>query len=170
MAENHKPLILVDVDGVLNPWRRTSAAWVKHRASFRGRTYEVALNPFQGQALLQLARETGAELVWATMWSEVANEEIGPRMGLPELPYIDMGADTEPTPYMVHPKTPLVAKYVRNRPFVWFDDELCKEDRKWLKGQPGVGGFQLIHIGKKGLNGKHFDQARAWLNGLRVNA
>jgi hypothetical protein len=155
-------LILIDVDGVLNPWQRQGPQWEKHRAVADGTTWNVILNPDHGPMLLTLAAETGAELVWATTWDHDANAEIGPRIGLPELPVIVV-ADHPGAPG-VHPKTPPVAEYVERRPFVWFDDDLTAVDSRYLKAHEGVGEHLIVHVGpKKGLTSKHVEMAAAWL-------
>jgi hypothetical protein len=155
-------LILIDVDGVLNPWQRQGPQWEKHRAVADGTTWNVILNPDHGPMLLTLAAETGAELVWATTWDHDANREIGPRIGLPELPVIEVR--THPGEPGVHPKTPPVAEYVNGRPFVWFDDDLTAADARYLKDHPGVGEHLIVHVGPRvGLTPKHAEMAAAWL-------
>lgn len=163
-----RPLILMDVDGVLNPTRRPGPQWERHQVTNRVGTFDLWLNPSQGPTLLEMAKEVGGELVWATMWEDDANTHLSPLLGLPELPVIDMtdawGFSNVP---MVHSKTPCVAKYLAEqaagRPFVWFDDELSKHDRLWLKDQDDVGDFRLIQVGwRSGLSVKHILQAKQW--------
>lgn len=60
-----RPVIALDVDGVLMPW----------------------LKPEYGGWLLALADR--AELVWATSWEHSANWHIGPHVGLPAMPVIE---------------------------------------------------------------------------------
>ena len=157
-------LILLDVDGVLAPFGRPGPQWQAHRLTCQGETYNVLLNPEHGPVLLELAETVGADLVWATMWSHDANAHIAPLLGLPQLPVIDMREAVEPgDDYRVHRKTPMVAEFVQGRPFVWFDDELTRRDKVWLKAHPGVGDFRLIHTGwQHGVSAKHFAQAREW--------
>ncbi|MEV4574347.1 HAD domain-containing protein [Nonomuraea jabiensis] len=160
-----RPLILLDVDGVLNPWHRQGPDWLSVTAVCDGVAYPVVLNPEHGPLLLQLAHETGAELVWATTWAEHANREIGPLVGLPELPVIPVNTGTK-APH-VHPKTPPVAAYVNRRPFVWFDDDLERADRQYLKRHENVDRFRIIDVGpRKGLRELHVEQAAAWLTSL----
>jgi HAD domain in Swiss Army Knife RNA repair proteins len=77
-----RPLLLLDVDGPLNPWAARSAppgfAEHRYRASRWGRRLTVRLNPRHGRDLLELAERTGAELAWATTWGHRANRVIGP--------------------------------------------------------------------------------------------
>ncbi|MFG3439898.1 HAD domain-containing protein [Nonomuraea sp. NPDC047897] len=155
-------LLLLDVDGVLNPWHRPGPEWEIHKAVAHDMSYRVVLNPDHGPMLLELAKETGAELVWATTWEEHTNREIGSRIGLPELPVIQVNSG--PSAPRVHPKTPPVADYVKGRSFVWFDDDLTRADSQYLKAHDGVGDFLIVHIGpRKGLTERHLEMAAAWL-------
>ncbi|MBO3750719.1 hypothetical protein J5X84_31970 [Streptosporangiaceae bacterium NEAU-GS5] len=148
------PLALIDVDGVLNPFRR-SRGFRRHEVAVGGETYRLNLNRRHGRALLALAHDTDAQLVWATTWEDKANEEIGPRIGLPNLPVIEVGRE---------PKAYAVAAYVKGRPFVWFDDAHQPADQQYLAEHPGVGEFLLVKVDPGvGLTGAHLDQARAWL-------
>ncbi|MFH9351980.1 hypothetical protein [Kitasatospora sp. NPDC017646] len=109
-----RPVLLLDVDGPLNPdavkphrrpegygthrlmtprWeaaeRRRLAWWgTPHKAP---KPLRVWLNPAHGPALTALPYD----LVWATTWEEEANAYIAPLLGLPELPFI---AWSEPRP------------------------------------------------------------------------
>lgn len=160
-----RPLILLDVDGVLNPWYKQGPHWETHQAVSEAGTFRVVLNPEHGPLLLKLATELGAELVWATMWEHHANAEIGPRIGLPQLPVIEV--DSGPDVPGVHPKIPAVAEYVNGRPFVWFDDELTKADNRYLKKHEGVGHFRIVNIGPRvGLTERHLVVAGAWFQAI----
>ncbi|MFD0656319.1 HAD domain-containing protein [Thermocatellispora tengchongensis] len=135
-----------------------------------GQVYRVQLNTAHGPALLRLAEETGAELVWATTWEHAANEWIGPRIGLPELPVIEMplpGLPGGPPPsgYGEMFKTPHVAAYVGGRPFVWFDDHTWEPDEAYLRDRPGIGEFLLVRVdARAGLTEADLAGAREWLS------
>ncbi|WP_093258887.1 HAD domain-containing protein [Thermostaphylospora chromogena] len=161
-----RPLLLLDVDGVLNPLRRPSRDFQTHDCPVDGTLYRVHLNPKHGAELLLLAEEAGAELVWATTWEHAANEWIGPRIGLPELPVIEMpiigGRLAGPAGEMF--KTPHVAAYVAGRPFVWFDDLTGDADEDYLRRHPGVGDFLLVRVDPRhGLLPQDLALAREWL-------
>lgn len=158
-----RPLVLLDVDGVLNPARRHSLRLRQHECVLDGQTYRILLNARHGPKLTDLARDTGAELAWATTWEQHANVEIGPRIGLPPLPVITVNGDPG-TRAGEHFKTRHVAEYVAGRPFVWFDDNLGTPDWQYLKDHPGVEDFLLVEVDPRtGLSDRHLAQAREWL-------
>lgn len=68
-----------------------------------------------------LAERTGAELVWASTWGHAANVTVGPALGLPELASINFvpGSVLGDRRW----KFPAVARFARDRPLVWFDDD-----------------------------------------------
>ncbi|MCT9933118.1 HAD domain-containing protein [Planotetraspora sp. A-T 1434] len=158
-----RPLILLDVDGVLNPSRRSSPRFRRYDGVLDGEPYKVLLDPRDGSRLRNLAEATGAELAWATTWEDRANEEIGPRIGLPYLPVIPVMGDPASLTGE-HMKTRGIARYVRHRPFVWFDDNLVEADHEYLTRHPGVSDFLLVEVDPRtGLTDDHLGRAREWL-------
>ncbi len=126
-----RPLLYLDVDGPLNPYaakpQRRPAGYLTIRVpvereslSSRRRPLRVWLNPDHGPALLGL----GYELCWATTWMDEANRWIGPRLGLPVLPFVDFGEVLfRERPDGVHWKTGPLVDHAGGRPFAWVDDE-----------------------------------------------
>ncbi|WP_420492884.1 hypothetical protein [Kitasatospora camelliae] len=147
-----RPMLLVDVDGPLNPYAakpyRRPEGYLTHRlqtprweAAERRRLsawglpnkpvkpLRVWLNPGHGPALAALP----FDLVWATTWEEEANDFLAPLLGLPELPYI---AWPEPRPETVGGvfwKTPEIVDWASGRPFAWVDDQITDADRAWAR-------------------------------------
>lgn len=152
-------LLLLDVDGVLNPYKIPSAAL--ERAGYQCRittivsgTYPVWINPAHGQLLGQLAEETGLELAWVTKWGELANRHLAPRLGLPSLPVIDFDHGDPAW------KFPVVLAYAAGRPLAWLDDELSVlGDRAAFLAQRGVAPTLLRDVDP--MRGLHLDDLRA---------
>jgi hypothetical protein len=168
-----RPLLLLDVDGVLNPLGKRARGFRRYDVELDGEIYRVFLDPRHGAKLLALAEETGAELVWATTWEHRANEWIAPRLGLPPLPVIEFHGDVPVTTGEMFKsemfktemfKTPHVANFVRRRPFVWFDDAVWAADERYLESHPNVGEFLLVEVNQRqGLSDRHLGRAREWL-------
>jgi len=112
-----RPLLLVDVDGVLNPWRAVGCpAGFREYRFFPGE--RVLLSEGHGELLRSLA--TSFELVWATAWEHKANRLICPVISLPELPVIEFPLTA---PDYLFRKLPAVIDSVGDRPCAWIDDE-----------------------------------------------
>lgn len=138
-STSDRPLLLLDVDGPLNPFmakptkrpdgftthRMRPPGWMQ-RGSLR-----VWLHPDHGRQLLEFAESAGLELVWATTWEDLANTMIGPRIGLPELPVIKCDSDGK------YWKFEAVAAYAQWRPLAWLDDDfkLHPRARTWFEQQ-----------------------------------
>jgi hypothetical protein len=139
-----KPLLLMDVDGPMNPFR---APWFAQRTPADGYefheltpegdlTYRVALNPEHGRRLLELS--SIYDLAWATTWGEEANRLIAPILGLPaDLPVISL---PQPSVLMSRRswKAERIVDWVGARPFAWFDDEINWPTRLWLGSRNAV--------------------------------
>ena len=86
--EQPRPLILVDVDGVLNPARSHAPGYRAHWVFPGGLAHRLLLNPSHGPMFTKLAEAAGAELTWASHWRNRANTWVGPRVGLPSLGFV----------------------------------------------------------------------------------
>lgn len=181
-----KPLLLIDVDGPLNPFdappHRRPAGYSTHRLKPDGwiaqhpgvpeqrvKPLRVWLNPAHGPALMSLP----FELVWATTWEHDANEWIGWRIGLPRelnLPVIEFGDQYVTRPDGTYVKTWRVVEYAAGRPFVWVDDQITDIDRAYVDRHHD--GPALLHCvdPRKGLTDADFAVLADWAAGLTTDA
>lgn len=117
-----KPILLLDVDGVLAP------GFFGERSDNLDWSFEpiVATDEASGQFRVMLSREMGAALMaldvdihWLTTWRHHANTQIGPRIGLPQLPVL--GDDNEEWPWKVLEVLKMLLR--KEGPVFWIDDD-----------------------------------------------
>ncbi|MFF9015490.1 HAD domain-containing protein [Streptomyces sp. NPDC014870] len=163
-----KPLLLIDVDGPLNPYaaqpERRPDGYTTHRMRpdgwFDAKPLRVWLNPAHGEELLTLSE--AYELVWATTWKGEANAWIGPRLGLPELPYIDWPQMHGKAPRGTFWKTQYILEYAAGRPFAWVDDDITAYDREYVDRNHLAAALLLRVDPRLGLLRPDFDALAEW--------
>jgi hypothetical protein len=148
-----KPLLFLDVDGVLNcrvmPFHEYLVTANASEVAKNGFTkqpsgdtidYTVRFNAHYPDWLEELG---GAyQLVWATTWEKLANKLLGPLLGLPELEVVEFSAYPrdmymEAMGLVAEWKWDCLVKYAVDRPFVFVDDQAERVAREYpLK--PGV--------------------------------
>ncbi|MGI5359530.1 HAD domain-containing protein [Streptomyces sp. CA-252508] len=184
-----RPVLLVDVDGPLNPYAakpyRRPEGYRTHRlltprweAAERRRLTEqglpnkpvkplrVWLDPAHGPALAALP----FDLVWATTWEEEANTFIAPVLGLPRLPFIAWATPRVLPEGGVFWKTPEIVAWAEGRAFAWIDDEITEADRAWVAERHS--GPALLHRvdPRRGLTSDDFAALTAWAAGPHASA
>ena len=147
-----RPLVLVDVDGVLNALGPPDPAWPDWQqgwARAMGRDWPVRWSPTVTSAIRGW-RDT-ADVQWLTTWGHDANQGLHELLGLPELPVAgthqdsaDEGtADDADALAAVTPAAPdeltgrwwkfdVVRRILRAQPdrrLVWLDDDLAGSER-----------------------------------------
>jgi hypothetical protein len=120
-----RPLLLLDVDGVLNPYAAAACPDGYAEYEFFAGEELVRLCPEHGGWLRELA--VWYELTWATAWGAAANRLLAPLLRLPALPVIEF----PPVPFEPRDKLPAVATFAADRPLAWIDDALAPEVRQW---------------------------------------
>ncbi|MEU7554773.1 HAD domain-containing protein [Streptomyces sp. NPDC044571] len=170
-----RPLLLLDVDGPLNPFRSplaglrgyTShrmrpAVWMSRRppdSRSAQRGLHVRLHPAHGARLLALPYE----LVWATTWMHEANTMIAPHIGLPaDLPVIEWPELFARDPDGLSWKTRPLLDWAAGRPFAWVDDMISSRDRAWVAARHPAPALLLRIRPRRGLRPRDFDALAAW--------
>ncbi|WP_030256156.1 MULTISPECIES: hypothetical protein [Streptomyces] len=185
-----QPLLLLDVDGPLNPfaapkrrpdgygtYRLRPTWWVRKQERMAAAQAKLATRAKHAKRPAGRVKPLRVwlnpahgpellalpyELVWATGWMGEANTHIGPNIGLPELPYIAWTEMFGEDPDGLHWKTRDVVAWAAGRPFVWVDDELGPQDAEWIaSNHPGPALTLHIHPGK-GLLAEDFATLREW--------
>ncbi|TGZ14697.1 hypothetical protein DV517_61800 [Streptomyces sp. S816] len=178
---NARPLLLIDVDGPLNPFaappHRRPEGYQTHRMRPTGweqpwqLSLPVLLNPSHGPALQSLP----FELIWCTAWAAEANEWIAPPLGLPELPVIiwpenvrTLASSYRKSEPAVFWKTATVVEYAAGRPFAWIDDDFTDLDREYVNAHHD--GPALLHwvSPRIGLLQQDFDTLTTWAANLNT--
>ena len=119
------PLLLLDVDGVLNPFAAPSCPPGYTEYSFFPGEDPVRVCAAHGPWLAELAARF--RIVWATAWQAEANRLLAPLLALPELPVIRFPAvGDQPID-----KLPAVIGFAGDEPLVWFDDMLTPAAHGW---------------------------------------
>ena len=119
------PLLLLDVDGVLNPFAAAACPPGYTEHEFFPGEEPVRLCPAHGPWLQELA--TRFQIVWATAWGADANRLLAPLLQIPDLPVIHFPA----APFHPRDKLPAVIRYAGQHPLIWIDDALPPEASAW---------------------------------------
>ena len=159
-----KPLLYVDVDGVLSLWdfdpnRRPPGVF----ASVDGIVHFLSSDA--AGHLLGLAGDF--DLVWCTGWEEKADEYLPHLLGLPAgLPHLTFAHDVSPgatTPG--HWKLEAVDAHAGDRPAAWIDDALNDACEVWARERSAP--TLLVHTEPAaGLTAEDLARLRAWARRL----
>lgn len=143
------PYLLLDVDGVLIPFPAadgsTPPTHTLHDVVPAGRKADnpvtVWLDPEHGRLLLDVIRTGLCTPVWCTSWRQDAAALIGPLLGLPELPYVDLPrpqiTTSQPNGYLW--KRDYVDAWLGDAPAIWIDDDLTNLDHAWAAERTAEG-------------------------------
>ena len=121
-----KPLLMVDIDGVISLFGFIGSA--RPEGSFH--SIEGIPHFLSAQAGVHLrALAEAFELVWASGWEEKANEHLPTLLGLPPLPFLRF--DRAPARNNAHWKLDAIDAYALDAPLAWLDDAFNGACHSW---------------------------------------
>jgi hypothetical protein len=150
-----RPLLFVDVDGVLNPHGGPCPAGFVEHALFPDEE-PVRVCVEHGRWLHELASRY--DLAWGTAWTAADRALLVDLLALP--PFV---AAVELPTGRFDParKVPAVDRVAGDRPLAWIDDMLTPEAERWARSRPSP--TLLVPIDPvTGLTREHVEQLLAW--------
>jgi hypothetical protein len=151
-----RPLLLLDIDGVLNPYAATACP-----SGFR----EEMLFEGEGEEPIRVCAEHGAwieelipvfDVVWASGWSDDA-QVLATVLSLPRFPCVTLPS----VPFDPIEKLPSVAAHVGSRPAAWVDDVLTDAAYEWAANR-GAPTLLVEPDPAVGLLRQHVDELMDW--------
>jgi len=164
MAATDRPVLLVDVDGVISLWgwpdgHPPAGTWTLVDGTAHFLSQEAAHH-------LQVLRGS-FELVWCTGWEERANEHLPGAVGVGPFPYVSFDRATVKHGQHAHWKLSAIDAWTGpDRPVAWVDDALDDAVAAWAAARPGP--THLEHtVPASGLTAAHAGRLEAWAARLR---
>lgn len=132
-----KPLLLVDIDGVISLFGGTSASSGEMFAGRTGSFHSIDGMPHflsAGAAAHLLDLQRHFELVWCSGWEEKANEHLPHLLGLPQsLPFLRFERSVGRT--NAHWKLEAIDDFAGERALAWIDDALNAACHEWARAR-----------------------------------
>jgi hypothetical protein len=149
-----RPLLLLDVDGVINPYGPEPPAGYTEYDFFPGEE-AIRVNPAHGAWIT--AAGVVLDIAWATAWNEEANRLLAPLLNIAPLPVVTMPS----APFQPDDKIPPIAAYAGQRPVAWIDDIHTPRAHDWAANRTAP--TLLITIDPAiGLTRASIDTVIAW--------
>ncbi len=146
MNDTSKPLLMVDIDGVISLFGAGGHGATWPAGPDRGREQAAAQGSFHSidgmphflsstaaAHLLELTADF--DLVWASGWEERAEEHLPRLLGLPAgLPFLRF--ERSPGTSNAHWKLAAIDAYAGLRPLAWIDDAFNEACHEWAAERP----------------------------------
>lgn len=159
-----KPLLLLDIDGVLCPFGR-DGKYLKGIPDYQQMDDHPGWwSPDHTEMLQELSKLY--EIVWATMWMDDANDVISPLHGLERLPFVVFDRIPENKTF----KLPAVSRFIEDRPVAWIDDDLFEDAYEWAAERHQTIPTKLVHTWPAhGLGEQEMSELRLFAYELKEN-
>jgi len=160
-----RPLLFVDVDGVISLWgfaldRVPPGRWalvegVPHFLSVRAAEHLLTLSAH-------------FDLVWCTGWEEKADEHLPHLLRLPVgLPHLSFDRTRDEVSRHGHWKLAAIEQHAGDRPLAWIDDALDDACRAWAQARPAP--TLLVQTDPAvGLADEHAETLRSFALGMQA--
>lgn len=126
-----KPLLFVDIDGVLSLWGFGMDGWPSDGAWHRIDGVLHFLSARAAHNLLSLC--TRFDPVWCSGWEEKADEYLPHLLGVPRFPHLCF--ERNPGREHAHWKLAAIESYAENRSLAWVDDALDDACFAWAEAR-----------------------------------
>ena len=160
-ASGRKPLLLMDIDGVISLFGFNGSARPE------GRFHSIEGIPHFLSASARehlLALMTDFDVAWCSGWEERANDHLPHLLGLPgPLPFLSF--DRSPGRGNAHWKLPAIDAFAGQRPLAWVDDALNDACRAWAQDRPAPT-LLLVTEPARGLTDDAVQRLAAWARSL----
>lgn len=162
-AVTSRPIVLLDVDGVVNKVRDLlDADGFQDFRESKAKGFRIVHSPQMAARLAAL----DADIHWLTTWCDDANAHIAPLLGWDPLPVVGK----EQYLNVIHGwwKSDAAEAFVKEqgRPFIWLDDDLYSAERvgkvPWL-AECELPNLCISPDTYRGLLPKHLDQIETWI-------
>ncbi|NYJ03912.1 HAD domain-containing protein [Petropleomorpha daqingensis] len=171
MPSGDRPILLLDVDGVLNALKRTLPEGWK-QGTFHG--FVLSWDPTITARLRRLHESGRVEIQWLTTWTTDADQLLAEPMGLPRGLKVHDREEVAPTGYSWTAgglsgwwklaAAIAVVEADPDRRIIWIDDDLAEQGEdtdEWLAANPHV--LVIAPDLLEGLTHEQLDSIEAWL-------
>jgi hypothetical protein len=162
---SEKPLLLVDIDGVLSLWGFAMDGWPIDGSWHQIDGISHFLSAPAARHLQALCERF--EAVWCSGWEEKADEYLPHLLGLPRLAHLSFDENLAGAPLSgnAHWKLAAIDAYAGDRPLAWIDDAFNDACFAWAD-QRAAPTLLVRTDPATGLDDAAAAQLAAWAEGL----